>query len=134
MHREFPVNRYLFPEGGAGRSVLVVLFLALALVSAGGCTPKSSSVPAVQQEETQAPAGDAFSLAVSRMQPGQQVVMPTPFGQDGLVMVDGLYTSGLGQQCRKATVQAAGSTHRVAVCRDESGWFTAEPVFEHVQR
>ena len=118
----------------ACRSFLCVILLSYALGLVAGCTPKSSSVPSVS-EEVQAPAaGDAFALAVSRMQPGEQSVMTTPFGPESLVMVEGSYTSGLGQLCKKASVRAGGMSHRVAVCRDETGWFTAESVFEHTQR
>ena len=112
------------------RSVLLACIFVLA--AGVGCTPKSS-VPTAALE-TQVPAGDAFSLAVSRMQAGEESVMATPFGPESLVMVEGVYTSGLGQICRKTSVRAGGVSHRVAVCRDETGWFTAEPIFEHVQR
>ena len=115
------------------RSFFCVVLLSCSLGLVAGCTPKSSSVPAVSVEE-QVPAVDAFALAVSRMQPGEQSVMTTSFGPESLVMVGGSYTSGLGQMCKKASVRAGGMSHRVAVCRDETGWFTAESVFEHTQR
>ena len=68
------------------------------------------------------------------MHAGEQAVMPTPFGTEGLVLLEGDYTSGLGELCRRATVRAGGALHRIAVCRDESGWYVAAPVFEHTQR
>ena len=110
----------------------VLLACVFVLASGVGCAPKTSSLPVAVEE--QVPAGDAFSLAVSRMQAGEESVMATPFGPESLVMVEGVYTSGLGQICRKTSVRAGGVSHRVAVCRDETGWFTAEPIFEHVQR
>ena len=106
---------------------LCALFLFL-----GGCAPKQASTPA--GEATPEVAGDPFAVAVSRMMPGEQAVMATPFGGDGLVQMEGSYTSGLGQSCRRAQVTMSGAAHRIAVCRDESGWFTAGSIFETLPR
>lgn len=106
---------------------LCALFLVL-----GGCAPKQASTPA--GEATPEVSGDPFAAAVSRMMPGEQAVMPTPFGGDGLVQMEGSYTSGLGQSCRRAQVTVSGAAHRIAVCRDASGWFTAGSIFENLPR
>ena len=114
----------------AGRSTLAVCAVLLSLVS---CTPQQSSVsPAVEKEPT--PAGDPFAVAVSRMTPGQQAVMSTPYGADSLVTLENAYTSGLGLSCRKAQVAAGGLSHRLAICRDDSGWYVSDPIFEQSQR
>ena len=117
--------------GGKAFSCLAASFLVCALAS--GCVQKQSSVPSAPAEAA-APSGDAFALALSRMQVGEEALMPTPFGMDSRVMLESSYTSGLGQTCRRAAVRAGGITHRIAVCRDASGWTTAEPIFETVQR
>ena len=97
------------------------------------CTPQPRVSP-VEEEKAAAPAGDPFALAVSRMVPGQQAVMPTPYGADSLVMLEESYTSGLGLSCRRAQVTAGGASHRLAICRDDSGWYVSDPIFEQSQR
>ena len=86
------------------------------------------------EERAAAPAGDPFAVAVSRMMPGQQAVMSTPYGADSLVTLENAYTSGLGLSCRKAQVTAGGLSHRLAICRDDSGWYVSDPIFEQSQR
>ena len=114
----------------AGRSALAVCTVLLSLVS---CTPQQHSVSPVE-EKAAVPAGDPFAVAVSRMTPGQQTVMTTPYGVDSLVMLENVYTSGLGLSCRKAQVAAGGLSHRLAICRDDSGWYVSDPIFEQSQR
>lgn len=100
------------------------------LFAVGGCAPKQEQSAA----EEAAVAGDPFAVAVSRMMPGEQAVMATPFGGEGVVRMEGSYTSGLGQSCRRGQVTVSGVSHRIAVCRDESGWFTAGAIFDNVPR
>lgn len=114
----------------AGRALIFGVVLALSLCA---CAPQQSAVsPAAEKAE--APAGDPFAVAVSRMTPGQQAVMSTPWGADSLVMLENVYTSGLGLSCRKAQVTAGGASHRLAICRDDSGWYVSDPIFEQSQR
>ena len=108
------------------------VLLSCALAAGTGCMPKSPSVPASVEEP--ASSGDALAVALSRMQAGAQTIMATPFGPESLVMVEGDYTSGLGQICRKATVRVGGTVQSMAACRDSTGWHTVEPIFENVQR
>lgn len=107
--------------------------LSIALVSLCACTPQQRTVASVE-ERAAAPAGDPFAVAVSRMMPGQQEVMSTPYGADSLVTLENSYTSGLGLSCRKAQVTAGGLSHRLAICRDDSGWYVSDPIFEQSQR
>ena len=109
------------------------LLLSIALVSLCACTPQQRTVASVE-ERAAAPAGDPFAVAVSRMMPGQQAVMSTPYGADSLVTLENAYTSGLGLSCRKAQVTAGGLSHRLAICRDDSGWYVSDPIFEQHQR
>ena len=123
---------FSFPKGRGPvmSSVLVVGFLFLALA---GCTPKHNAiVPEGNKSETS--SEDPFALAISRMVPGEQAVMPSPYGSDSLVMLERDYTSGLGLSCRKIRVTAGGTLHRLAVCKDDSGWFVSPPIFEQSQR
>ena len=114
----------------AGRALILGAALALSLCA---CVPQQSAVsPAAEKEPT--PAGDPFAVAVSRMTPGQQAVMATPYGADSLVTLENVYTSGLGLSCRKAQVTAGGASHRLAICRDDSGWYVSDPIFEQSQR
>ena len=107
--------------------------LCAALFCLCACTPQPGAVsPAAEKETT--PAGDPFAVAVSRMAPGQQAVMSTPYGADSLVTLENVYTSGLGLSCRKAQVAAGGLSHRLAICRDDSGWYVSDPIFEQSQR
>ena len=107
--------------------------LCVALLCLCACAPQQRAVNPVE-ENAVAPAGDPFAVAVSRMTPGQQAVMSTPWGTDSLVMLENVYTSGLGFSCRKAQVTAGGASHRLAICRDDSGWYVSDPIFEQSQR
>lgn len=107
--------------------------LVLSCVVLSGCVQKQPSVPSASAEAA-VPAGDAFAVALSRMQVGEQALMSTPFGADSLVMLESSYTSGLGQTCRRAAVRSGGITHRVAVCRDGEAWVTVSPIFENILR
>ena len=108
-----------------------VILLAVMMMFAG-CTP-SSLKPSPDNRVTKVD-GEPFAVAVAQLPLGTQTVMASPFGADSVVMPEKEYLSGLGLSCRKVWVQSGGSTHRIAVCRDDSGWYTAEPVFEQVQR
>lgn len=114
----------------AGKSAF---FAAVALLCLCACTLQHRAVSPVE-EKAAAPTGDPFAVAVSRMTPGQQAVMSTPYGADSLVMLENAYTSGLGLSCRKAQVTAGGLSHRLAICRDDSGWYVSDPIFEQSQR
>ena len=107
--------------------------LCAALLCLCACVPQKRVVTPAE-EKAAVPAGDPFAVAVSRMTPGQQVVMSTPWGTDSLVMLENVYTSGLGLSCRKAQVTARGLSHRLAICRDDSGWYVSDPIFEQSQR
>ena len=127
------------PDGGkAGSSVSGALkrgaglCLCALLLVVGGCAPQPASTPG--EEATPPVSGDPFAAAVSRLMPGEQVVMATPFGGEGVVQLEGSYTSGLGQSCRRAQATVSGVSHRVAVCLDENGWFTAGSIFENLPR
>lgn len=110
-----------------------MLFCAALALSLCACVPQQrTATPA--EEKAAAPAGDPFAVAVSRMTPGQQAVMSTPWGPESLVMLENVYTSGLGLSCRKAQVSAGGASHRLAICRDDSGWYVSDPIFEQSQR
>lgn len=110
----------------------VLLVLTVFLMLAGCVQQQSVTVPSTS--ESPQPAGDPFAVAVSRMAPGQQSVMSTPYGVDSLVMLENVYTSGLGLSCRRAQVTAGGLSHRLAICRDDSGWYVSDPIFEQSQR
>ena len=107
--------------------------LSVVLLSLCSCVPQQRAVNPVE-EKAVASTGDPFAVAVSRMTPGQQAVMSTPWGADSLVMLENVYTSGLGLSCRKAQVTAGGASHRLAICRDDSGWYVSDPIFEQSQR
>ena len=132
---EAPVSRHPFSSSkffivSRGKAVIVAL---AALTSLCACAPQSgTSVP--EAEKATVSAGDPFAVAVSRMTPGQQAVMATPYGADSLVALENVYTSGLGLSCSKAQVTASGATHRLAICRDDSGWYVSDPIFEQSQR
>ena len=124
-------NRRVFGRSNlSGKSRVLFCAVLLSLVS---CTPQQHSVSPVK-EKAAVPAGDPFAVAVSRMTPGQQAVMSTPYGADSLVTLENVYTSGLGLSCRKAQVAAGGASHRLAICRDDSGWYVSDPIFEQSQR
>ena len=109
------------------------LWLCAVLLILCACTPQPGSISsAVEKENT--PAGDPFAVAVSRMVPGQQAVMSTRYGANSLVTLENIYISGLGLSCRKAQVTAGGAFHRLAICRDDSGWYVSDPIFEQPQR
>ena len=107
--------------------------LCVALLSLCSCVPQQRAVNLVE-EKAVASTGDPFAVALSRMTPGQQAVMSSPWGTDSLVMLENAYTSGLGLSCRKAQVTAGGASHRLAICRDDSGWYVSDPIFEQSQR
>lgn len=123
--KEFPFEC----TGHAVRGASLLLCSLFLLVS--GCVQRQETA---FLEETAPPAGDAFALAISRMYPGEQAAISGPYGPDSLVIMEHTYTSGLGQSCRRAQVMVSGVPHRIAVCRDESGWFTAGPIFENLPR
>ena len=114
----------------AGKAVIVALAALTCLCS---CAPQPG-MSVTEAERTAVSEGDPFAVAVSRMAPGQQAVMATPYGADSLVTLENVYTSGLGLSCRKAQVRASGATHRLAICRDDSGWYVSDPIFEQSQR
>lgn len=132
MSRVFFIDMRFFKkrERAVGYSLFFSVVLALSFCA---CTPQQRAVSPVE-EKAAAPAGDPFAVAVSRMTPGQQAVMSTPWGPDSLVMLENVYTSGLGLSCRKAQVTAGGASHRLAICRDDSGWYVSDPIFEQSQR
>ena len=104
----------------------------LAVVTLASCTPPSRQpVPVPPAVET---AGEPFAVAASRLSPGEQVVMSTPWGVNSVVLLEKEYLSGLGIPCRQVLVNSGGVVQRIAVCRAHSGWYAAEPVFEQTQR
>ena len=107
--------------------------LCVALLGLCSCVPQQRAVNPVEEKAVDS-TGDPFAVAVSRMTPGQQAVMSTPWGADSLVTLENVYTSGLGLSCRKAQVTAGGASHRLAICRDDSGWYVSDPIFEQSQR
>ena len=123
---------FFFPQGRSKMMnfALLACFLVFALA---GCAPKHNVI-VPEGNKSEPASGDPFALAISHMVPGEQAVMPSPYGPDSLVMMERDYTSGLGLSCRKVHVTAGGTLHRLAVCKDDSGWFVSSPIFEQSQR
>ena len=116
----------------AGRLGLLCCFVLPVLLS--GCMQQSAGQQRPEASAPAAPAAQPFAVAVSALHPGEQVLMSSPYGDDSLVLVEGSYTSGLGDTCRRTVVNYGGAVHRLAVCQGASGWYVAKPVFDNLPR
>ncbi len=92
-----------------------------------GCAPRHA--PALEEKNH---ATNPFANHIGTLGPGSYrgQNLSTPFGPSSFVRVGQEYLSGLGLICKRVTMDTSTGSHRSTACKENDGWFLADPIFE----
>ena len=107
--------------------LLLLVILMLGLIN--GCTLRQPRTPVTEEEIH---AADPFANHVGSLEAGSYrgQNLATPFGPSSFVRVGQEYLSGLELICKRITIDTTNGSHRSAACKQNTGWFLADPIFE----